>query len=301
MDIWINRAGQHLGKYTLEEVQRGLDQGQFVATDLAWQEGMESWKPLSDFPGVRIPAAPVEPAAPAYPTPPPSDAVVPSATRPDVAPAWERRPAEKLFPAFFMTIRDVLFEPHLTFPRMPVDGRLMRPTTFFLMVQCTAVLISYAIWIAIAMVQLPYYSQLLSRSGELRNLNLPIGILFVLIPAAFVLWIAFWLGYTFLMAGVHHLVLMLLGGANKGYDATYKVVSYSSAAQVFWVIPYCGFYVIAPVFFCVSSIIGLSKVHGIEGWKSSVAILAPYVLCCLIIGGLYIGVIAMVVSQAQRS
>ncbi|HYZ73721.1 MAG TPA: DUF4339 domain-containing protein, partial [Chthoniobacterales bacterium] len=90
MDIWINRAGQHLGKYTLEDVQRGLDQGQFVATDLAWQEGMESWKPLSDFPGVRIPATPVEAPAPAYPTPPPSDEIVPSAVPTDVAPAWER-------------------------------------------------------------------------------------------------------------------------------------------------------------------------------------------------------------------
>ena len=98
MKIWLNRAGQNLGTYTIEEVQRGLDQGQFVPTDLAWQEGMESWKPLSEFPGVRIPIVPVEPVAPTYPTPPPSDAIVPGVARPDVAPAWERRPAEKLFP-----------------------------------------------------------------------------------------------------------------------------------------------------------------------------------------------------------
>jgi hypothetical protein len=301
MDIWINRAGQHLGKFTLEEVQRGLDQGQFVATDLAWQEGMESWKPLSDFPGVRIPAAPIEPAAPAYPTPPPSDAVVPSTARPDVAPAWERRPPEKLLPAFFMTIRDVLLEPHLTFPRMPVDGRLMKPTTFFLLVQFTAVLLSYAIWIAILVAQLPYYTQLLSSSEELRNINLPMGILLVLIPGVFLLRVAIWLGFTFLMAGIHHLVLMLLGGANKGYDATFKVVTYSSAANVFLVIPYCGYFVITPIFFCVASIIGLSKVHGIEGWKAAVAILAPWVLCCLAGLGFYIGIIAMVASNAHQS
>ena len=300
MDIWINRAGQHLGKYTLEDIQRGLDQGQFVATDLAWQEGMESWKPLSDFPGVRIPATPVEPPAPAYPTPPPSDDIVPSVARPDVAPAWERRPDVKLIPAFFMTIRDVLFEPHLTFPRMPIDGRLMPPTIFLLLLQCTVGLVSYAIGIALELAQLPYYSQAFSRSEELRNLNFPVWIFFILIPVAFVLWVAIWLGFNFLIAGVHHLVLMMLGGAKKGYDATYKVVCYSYSAQVFNLIPICGGFAVLPFFF-VSSIIGLSKVHGIEGWKASVAMLAPYVLCCLMAAGLYIGIIAMVASHTQQS
>jgi hypothetical protein len=300
MKIWLNRAGQNLGTYTIEEVQRGLDQGQFVVTDLAWQEGMESWKPLSEFPGVRIPIVPVEPAAPTYPTPPPSDAIVPGAARPDVAPAWERRPAEKLFPAFFMTIRDVLFEPHLTFPRMPVNGRLISPTTFVLLLQFTVGLVSYAIWIALQMVQLPYYSQIFSRTEEFRNFNLPIWILFILIPGVFILWVAIWLGFNFLMAGIHHLVLMLLGGANKGYDATYKVVCYSYSAHVFNLIPICGGFAVIPFFF-VSSIIGLSKVHGIEGWKASVAMLAPYVLCCLMVGGIYIGVIAMLMSHTQQS
>jgi len=300
MDIWINRAGQHLGKYTLEDVQRGLDQGQFVATDLAWQEGMESWKPLSDFPGVHIPETPVEPPAPAFPTPPPSDDIVPSVARPDVAPAWERRPGVKLIPAFFMTIRDVLFEPHLTFPRMPVDGRLLPPTMFLLLLQFTVGLVSYAIGISLELVQLPYYSQAFSRSEELRNLNFPIWIFFILIPGAFILWVAIWLGFNFLIAGVHHLVLMMLGGAKKGYDATYKVVCYSYSAQVFNLIPICGGFAVLPFFF-VSSIIGLSKVHGIEGWKASVAMLAPYVLCCLMVAGLYIGIIAMVASHTQQS
>jgi len=296
MKIWINRAGQNLGTYTIEEVQRGLDQGQFVATDLAWQEGMESWKPLSEFPGVRIPAAPVEPAAPAYPTPPPSEAIVPSASRPDVAPAWERRPGVKLFPAFFMTIRDVLFEPHLTFPRMPVDGRLAPPTTFLLMLQLTVGLISFALGM---IVEVPYYSQTWSRSEELRNINFPIWMLVILIPIGYVLLVAVGLAFNFLMVGIHHGVLMLLGGANKGYDATYKVVCYSYSAHAFGLIPFCGS-IASIVFYFVASIIGLSKVHGTEGWKAAVAMLAPYLLCCLMIGGLAIGIIAMA-SHAQQS
>ena len=54
MKIWINRAGQNLGTFTLEEVQRGLDQSRFVATDLGWQEGMETWKSLAEFPDLQM-------------------------------------------------------------------------------------------------------------------------------------------------------------------------------------------------------------------------------------------------------
>jgi hypothetical protein len=166
--------------------------------------------------------------------------------------------------------------------------------------QFTVGLVSYAIWLALQAVQLPYYSQVFSRTEELRNFNLPMWILFILIPGAFVLGVAIWLGFNFLMAGIHHLILMLLGGANKGYDATYKVVCYSYSANVFNLIPFCGAFAVIPFFF-VASIIGLAKVHGIEGWKASVAMLAPYVLCCLTLGGLYIGIIAMVVSHSQQS
>jgi hypothetical protein len=296
MKIWINRAGQNLGTYTLEEVQRGLDQGQFVATDLAWQEGMPSWKPLSEFPGVRIPAVPAEqPASYPAPAPPPAEAVTTEVVRPDVMPAWERRPQVKLFPAFFMTIRDVLFEPHHTFPRMPVDGRLGPPTMFVLMLQLTAGLISTIVSV---MLEFPSLTQTWARSEELRNITLPVWLIVIAFPFVYVLSVGISLGFNFLVAGIHHLVLMLLGGANKGYDATYKVICYSYSAQVFnliWCAP------AALVFYFIASIIGLSKVHGTEGWKAAVAMLAPVILCCLLVVGGLIGVSMIAAGHGQQS
>jgi len=294
MKIWINRAGQNLGTYTLEEVQRNLDQGQFVATDLAWQEGMPSWKPLSEFPGVQIPSVPAE-QPPSYPAPPPAESVTAEVVRREVMPAWERRPQVKLFPAFFMTIRDVLFEPHQTFPRMPVDGRLRRPVTFLIMLQLTAGLIST---ITSALVEFPSLAQNWSHSEELRNINLPIWGIVIAFPFFYILSVAISLGFSFVMAGIHHLILMLLGGANKGYDATYKVVCYSYSAQVFNLI-FC-----APaslIFYFVASIIGLSKVHGTEGWKAAVAMLTPFILCCLLAVGALVGLSMMAATHGQQS
>ena len=86
-----------------------------------------------------------------------------------------------------MTIRDVFFEPHLTFPRMPVDGRLMTPTTFVLMLQLTVGLISFAIWIALQMVQLPYYTLALRALRRIQGSQLPLWSLAIVIP---VLWLS---------------------------------------------------------------------------------------------------------------
>jgi Yip1 domain/GYF domain 2 len=57
--IWINRAGQNLGTLDSEEVQRGLDSGRYLTADLGWREGMKNWKPLSEFPELRLPRAQV--------------------------------------------------------------------------------------------------------------------------------------------------------------------------------------------------------------------------------------------------
>lgn len=281
MKIWINRSGQNLGTFSLEEVQRGLDQGQFVATDLAWQEGMETWKPLAEFPGVRIPSTAAE-APQVYPvTPPPSHEIV-SADQPSIAPAWERRPEVKLFPAFFTTIREVLFEPGPTFSRLPINGQLRRPTTFYVMllvIQYALAYLFYAIYIPFA-----------SATNELQRAGVSVGLAEIVLPFALLLLAAMAIGLNFVAAGIFHLILMMLGGANKNYEATYKVLCYSNCAHLLAFVPCVGS-IAAIVFFYIASVIGLQKVHGTETWKAAVAMILPGALCCIAIVGSFVFIV----------
>jgi hypothetical protein len=57
MNIHVSRNGQSIGTFTLEDVNRQLQEAKLMATDLAWQEGMSEWQPLSKIPGVIIPKA----------------------------------------------------------------------------------------------------------------------------------------------------------------------------------------------------------------------------------------------------
>ena len=65
--IHINRAGQQFGPYPEATAREMLAAGQLVATDLAWHDGAEGWKALSEVLGAS--PAPTE-AAP--PPPPPA-------------------------------------------------------------------------------------------------------------------------------------------------------------------------------------------------------------------------------------
>ena len=49
-EIWINRAGQNLGTYTLEESNAAWIKDSSRRRSCV-ARGMESWKPLSEFPG----------------------------------------------------------------------------------------------------------------------------------------------------------------------------------------------------------------------------------------------------------
>jgi hypothetical protein len=52
MEIHIQRDGQQMGPYTLEQINEYLVQGALLATDSAWHEGLPQWVPLNEIAGV---------------------------------------------------------------------------------------------------------------------------------------------------------------------------------------------------------------------------------------------------------
>lgn len=53
--IFVNRDRRSLGQFTEQEISNGLNSGQLLPDDLAWQEGMETWQPLSSFTNIPPP------------------------------------------------------------------------------------------------------------------------------------------------------------------------------------------------------------------------------------------------------
>jgi hypothetical protein len=58
VQITINRDGQQMGPYTVEQINEYLAQGSLLPTDHAWHEGMPDWVPVTQISGVGPAAAP---------------------------------------------------------------------------------------------------------------------------------------------------------------------------------------------------------------------------------------------------
>lgn len=289
MKIWINRAGQNLGTFTLEEVQRGLDQGQFVPADLGWQEGMETWKPLAEFPSLHMPP-PESPPPPLVPVPAATDQPVPTASQ--SKPAWERRREVGAVRAYFLTIREVLFESGTTFAQFNPNGDLLGPTWFFLV----TIAIQAVFALGFELLTLPHNRAALDVQREL-NLS-TLGFLLVL-PLLLVFGVVITLVANFILVGFYHGVLKLLGGARLTYRATYRVVTYSHAAQIFGVVPCLG-PIVAIIMFLVAASTGLQRVHQTQYWKAMVALVVPYLLCFALLLLIFSSVISVLMNAGHQ-
>ena len=49
MEIHLNRDGQQMGPFTMEQIQQHLTAGSVLPTDLAWHEGLPEWVPVQQL------------------------------------------------------------------------------------------------------------------------------------------------------------------------------------------------------------------------------------------------------------
>ena len=68
MQIYISRDGECYGPYNIKNINAYLVNGILLPADLAWQDGMTDWFPVSQISGVVMPegsvAAPIPPSQP---------------------------------------------------------------------------------------------------------------------------------------------------------------------------------------------------------------------------------------------
>ncbi|MDA1203421.1 MAG: YIP1 family protein [Verrucomicrobia bacterium] len=271
MKIHLNRAGQSLGQFTPEEIRAGFREGKFVGTDLAWRDGMASWQPLSEV---------IDEIAPET-----EESGVPPLLAAAGGLPWERRAEVGFFSALFETIRLVLLEPKAAFATMKQTGGLGAPLFFFVLLSTVGVLAGIIYQTIFDSLQSGASPE---ERGVAATLTSPvaIGLIIVILPILVTLG-------AFVAAGFLHLALIIVGGAKRPFEATFRVVCYAGGATaVLQLLPICGT-IVASVWHLVCVVIGLSEVHGIGQWRAAVAVFLPSIVCCAL---LLAGVVALVAA-----
>jgi hypothetical protein len=102
---------------------------------------------------------------------------------------------------------------------------------------------------------------------------------------------------VFIGAAILHLMLMIVGGANNGFEATVRVVCYAQTYQLAGIIPICGG-LVSLVWSIVLYVVGLAAAHRTTQGKAVLAVLLPVVLCCaFMVAMLFMGVLAGVAAS----
>ncbi len=245
--------------------------------------------PLPDAPGPRCPSCGAE----LQPEPSGIEAAGPVASVGAVAAVageagrgipWDERDRLGVLTALVETTRQVLGSPSSFFRAMPRSGGLGSPLLYALIVGWLGV-------VAASLYQALFRTIVgssLSSFADRPELAAMLG------------WVEGWLGLViqlvfggifvligvFIAAAVFHLVLLLLGGARRDFEATVRVVSFSQASSVLLLVPFCG-QPIAFVWTLVLYVIGLAAAHEIGHGKAAAAVLLPLLLlCCCCLAGL---------------
>src|SRR5437763_4479311 len=262
--IHVNRGATSLGAFSEEEVREGLRTGRFAPTDIGWREGMATWQPLSQFPELGA-------VAPAAPPAQIGAGSTSETTAPRSGLPWENRQERGFFNAFVETLVMVLTKPGQAFTVMRREGGLGGPLLYAVIGSSFGVIIYFLFTLL-----LPSAANFGGKENPMVHLiGTGIGSVFLVVLVPIFVAIG-----AFITAGVLHVCLMIVGGANHTFETTFRVVCFSmGSADPLMVIPFCGG-LVAGVWRIVLNCVGLARAHQTDTGRAVFAVFLPLIVCC---------------------
>ena len=212
------------------------------------------------------------------PPPPPDNTWEPAASAaPPPALPWET-PREPFLEAFFETVKLFVTRPSEAYSRMRTSGDLGRPILYAIALGWLGIIVGQLYSLALRGVTwhfMPGMERLqgIGMSAAFTVMMMVFAPLFVLIG-------------LFIWSGIVHLMLLILGSAQEGFDATFRVMSYATTAQLAQVVPFCGG-LVGFIWALVLEIMGIAEAHRISQGKAALAVLLPLVICCACVAAVF--------------
>jgi hypothetical protein len=184
-----------------------------------------------------------------------------------ISPPWERRAETGLRDGIFQTAKQATFSPRAFFRHTAVEGGVREPLAFGILFGSIGLM-------------LELFWQFLTGEGNLSTMQVGFmadygaGLVFL---AAAVLCPLAATAVICMTSLIVHLLLSVVGGGKNGFEATFRAVCYSQAAQFWALIPYAGGFV-ATLWLVVVQFIGIREIHGVSYTRVLIAFLIPVVI-----------------------
>ncbi|SDB04259.1 hypothetical protein SAMN05660653_00201 [Desulfonatronum thiosulfatophilum] len=189
---------------------------------------------------------------------------------------WERLDLHGFFPGMWETIKRAMLRPVGFFQAMPVGSGQIKPLIFYLLIAEFQIVLQM-LW------EMTGVAPGMAGEGEAMGIN--VLMLLVGYPAILTLLL-------YVMAVLVHSCLNLVGGATRGFEGTFRALTYGSAPMVMTIVPIIG-PLIGAIWSLVVTFLGYKHIHGTTTAKVILAMLLPLIPFVLIL--------AVVMSMAQNS
>ncbi len=189
---------------------------------------------------------------------------------PDKESPWENRSEIGLLQGVFRTLREVLFRPSSFFRDLSANRGMWEPMGFGLLTGSIGAMFGF-------------FWHFLLLSGTMSRFGVPFfghaaaGILFVFMITLVPLIIA--LGMV-VYAAFLHLLLSIVRGGGRGFEASFRVIAFSQSAQLLGIIPVIGGWA-GLVWQLIVQAAGLKEIHRISYLRLTAAMLIPVALVLL--------------------
>ena len=169
---------------------------------------------------------------------------------------------------YWGTIKLSFQQPKEMFQRMPTTGGFGRPLLFAMISFISGFFVLFGFQFLLLGGGFLFTGIRHIHSGKF------VGILVVIILAMLLVFPLMVTIGLYIGSGIYHLCLRIVGGGKEGYEATFRVLCYSSAPYVLLMIPFCGAYV-AGIWQLILQIIGARETHKMSGGSVVLAYFMP--------------------------
>jgi hypothetical protein len=184
---------------------------------------------------------------------------------------WEHRQERGFLNGFVETLAMVLTKPDLAFRTMKTEGGLAEPLIYALIGGCVGGIAS--LLFSLGLQSMGLFAGQRDTFAALAGVGVGSLALIVLLPVLILISL-------FIGAAIVHLCLMIVGGANKSFETTFRVLAFSQGSTgPLQIIPCCGG-LIATVWMFVSDCIGLARAHETTTGRAVLAVLLPLIVGC---------------------
>lgn len=189
-----------------------------------------------------------------------------------VPPPWERRAETGTGKGVLQTAKEVIFSPKAFFRHTATEGGLREPLAFGILFGSIGLMLELFWHVLLGEGSLP-----LVKIGFLGVYGASAVFLAaaVLCPLAATAMIC----VTSLLV---HLLLTVVKGGRNGFEATFRVVSYSQATQGWALIPYVGG-LVATLWLMIVQVVGVREIHEVSYTRTIMAFLIPVALLVTVI------------------